>query len=196
MKLLFDQNLSYKLVSALEEEFPGSAHVREVGLSSSDDLAVWEYAKEFGFTIVSKDTDFSQRSFLFGFPPKLIWLKLGNCSTKRIEKVLRLYRSEIQIFELAQDSSFLVIDLSLEATLAADLAPKQSTKTPVDSSVISSFKYHPESQILEIEFRASGEMYRYFEVPPSVHQEFLNAPSKGKYFNSEIKDKYRFQKIS
>jgi predicted nuclease of predicted toxin-antitoxin system len=90
-------------------EFPGSAHVRDVGLSSADDLAVWEYAKEFGFTIVSKDADFSQRSFLFGFPPKVIWLKLGNCPTRRIEEALKHYCTEILQFAADLQSSFLVI---------------------------------------------------------------------------------------
>jgi predicted nuclease of predicted toxin-antitoxin system len=88
LKLLFDQNLSYKLARAFLDEFPGSVHVRDVGLASSDDLEVWQYAKQFGFTIVSKDTDFSQRSFLFGPPPKVVWIRLGNCSTNEIEEII------------------------------------------------------------------------------------------------------------
>ena len=110
MKLLFDQNLSYKLVLALEREFPGSAHVRSLRLSSADDLELWEYAKQFGFTIVSKDADFSQRSFLFGFPPKVIWLKLGNCTTRHIEHVLRANCHRVQKFEADSNASFLIID--------------------------------------------------------------------------------------
>ena len=70
MKLLFDQNLSYKLARSFSVEFPGSAHVRDLGLALAIDIEVWEYAKRLGFTIVSKDTDFSQRGFLFGPPPK------------------------------------------------------------------------------------------------------------------------------
>lgn len=110
MKLLFDQNLSYKFVCALVQEFPGSTHVRDIGLASAEDLAVWDYAKKFGFTIVSKDTDFSQKSFVFGAPPKVIWLRLGNCSTKDIEHTLRLRCAEIGEFESDQESSFLIID--------------------------------------------------------------------------------------
>jgi len=61
LKLLFDQNLSYRLAEFFSGEFPGSLHVRDVGLASATDIEVWEYAKRLGFTIVSKDTDFSQK---------------------------------------------------------------------------------------------------------------------------------------
>ncbi|MBZ5546083.1 MAG: DUF5615 family PIN-like protein, partial [Acidobacteriia bacterium] len=80
MKLLFDQNLSPRLVQALASVYPDSVHVRDCGLQHADDESVWEFAGRNGFTIVSKDSDFRQRSFLFGFPPKVIWVRLGNCS--------------------------------------------------------------------------------------------------------------------
>ena len=70
MKLLFDHNLSYRLVRALQREYPDSQHVREVGLSEATDEAVWRHAMEQGFTIVTKDSDFHQRSFLFGLYPR------------------------------------------------------------------------------------------------------------------------------
>ena len=95
MKLLFDQNLSYKLVRSFSNEFPGSAHVRDLGLASAVDIEVWEYAKQFGFTIVSKDTDFSQRGFLFGPPPKVVWIqtwKLLNKGNRGRSSFLRLQR--------------------------------------------------------------------------------------------------------
>ena len=72
MKRLLDQNLSPRLVRTLETVFPGSSHVRLVGLRDADDAAVWEFARDHDFIIVSKDSDFHQRSFLFGFPPKVI----------------------------------------------------------------------------------------------------------------------------
>lgn len=195
MKLLFDQNLSHKLCAALKKEFPQSAHVRHIGLSSADDLSVWEYAKEFGFTIVSKDGDFSQRSFVYGAPPKVIWLKLGNCSTRQIEDTLRLYCAEISLFELDPESAFLVIDPSLETGLKQDLPAAKSTRIPVDSSMIASIGYAVESRILEVEFRLSGQIFQYFDVPESVHRELLSAPSKGAYLNSRIKRTYRFRKV-
>lgn len=71
MKILFDENLSPALVVGLAAEYPGSTHVREVGLRGATDSQIWEYARTEGFVIASKDTDFRERSFLEGFPPKL-----------------------------------------------------------------------------------------------------------------------------
>ena len=61
MKLLFDENLSPRLVNFLSTPFLGSVHVRDVGLAQADDEAIWTYAKDNGFAIVSKDSDFQQR---------------------------------------------------------------------------------------------------------------------------------------
>ena len=72
MKLLFDENLSARLVQALQDLYPDSAHVKDVGLESAEDAAVWEYAKTHGFVIASKDFDFWQFSFEFGQPPKVV----------------------------------------------------------------------------------------------------------------------------
>jgi predicted nuclease of predicted toxin-antitoxin system len=72
VKLLFDQNLSHRLVEALKEDYPGSQHVRDVGLKEASDEAVWQYAAQHGLIIVTKDADFHQRSFLLGQPPKVI----------------------------------------------------------------------------------------------------------------------------
>ncbi|MEQ1531572.1 MAG: DUF5615 family PIN-like protein, partial [Methylococcales bacterium] len=66
MKLLFDENLSPKMVAALVDVFPGSAHVDRVGLGGESDDAVWHYAKENGFMLVSKDSDFYDKSMLYG----------------------------------------------------------------------------------------------------------------------------------
>lgn len=74
MKLLFDQNLSHRLVTALQQEYPGSQHARNVGSKDAADTLVWQYAAQHGFAIVTKDADFHQRSFLFGHPPKAIWV--------------------------------------------------------------------------------------------------------------------------
>ncbi|MBI3076722.1 MAG: DUF5615 family PIN-like protein [Deltaproteobacteria bacterium] len=73
MKLLFDENLSPRLVQALEPEYPGSAHVRTVGLRGATDEAIWELARQEAYAIGSKDNDFRQLSFLHGAPPKVIW---------------------------------------------------------------------------------------------------------------------------
>ncbi len=80
MKLLFDENLSPKLPRSLAAMFPGSAHVRECGLLGRIDEEVWNYARANHFTAVSKNSDFQQRSLLYGDPPKFVWLRIGNCT--------------------------------------------------------------------------------------------------------------------
>ena len=109
MKLLFDHNLSHKLVGRLGNAFPGSKHVRNVGLQEASDHAVWEYAKSKGFAIVSKDEDFHQLSFLLGPAPKVVWVKLGNCTTGDVERVLRECRPDLLEFDNDEDAAFLVI---------------------------------------------------------------------------------------
>lgn len=87
--LLFDENLSPRLITRLADIYPGSAHVSEVGLDHALDSEVWRYARENHFMIVTKDADFSEMSLVSGFPPKIIWIRRGNCSTHDIEKILR-----------------------------------------------------------------------------------------------------------
>lgn len=110
MKLLFDQNLSPRLVRALADLHPGSTHVREVGLKAADDEIVWSYAANNGFAIISKDGDFRQMSFLYGHPPKVIWIKRGNCSTSKVEEILRTNHSHLLEFEADKDTSLLVLE--------------------------------------------------------------------------------------
>jgi predicted nuclease of predicted toxin-antitoxin system len=107
VKLLFDQNLSHKLVQHLADLFPDSVHVRNVDLKASGDPLVWEYAKNNDLMIVSKDSDFHQRSFLYGFPPKVVWVRLGNCSTADVERVMRTNFDAIKTFYEDKYSSFL-----------------------------------------------------------------------------------------
>jgi predicted nuclease of predicted toxin-antitoxin system len=109
MKLLFDQNISYKLVTQLGDVYPESKHVRQVGLGEGGDVAVWNYARDNDFVIVSKDEDFHQRSFLYGSPPKVVWLRLGNCTTQDIEDALRHNRVALTGFASQEEAAFLVI---------------------------------------------------------------------------------------
>ena len=99
MKLLFDENISHKLVPRLADLFPGSVHPRDIALTSSDDRLIWEHAKNNGYIIISKDSDFYQRSLLFKHPPKLIWIRRGNSATKTIESILRTSYDEIERFQ-------------------------------------------------------------------------------------------------
>jgi predicted nuclease of predicted toxin-antitoxin system len=89
VKLLFDQNLSPRLASLLADLFPNSNHVFPLGLDTIDDSEIWEFAKANDFVLVTKDADFSDLSVLRGFPPKVIWIRRGNCKTSDIEQILR-----------------------------------------------------------------------------------------------------------
>ena len=117
MKLLFDQKLSPKLVDRLSDLFPDSNHVREVDLSESEDQLVWEFAAANQFTIVSKGSDFVQLSLLRGAPPKVIRLQVGNCTTERVESVLRTGFQSIDAFNLDPDTSLLMLPLARRITI-------------------------------------------------------------------------------
>jgi predicted nuclease of predicted toxin-antitoxin system len=89
MKLLFDQNLSFKLCQTVADLFPESKHVRALGLSEVGDRTIWDYARAHGFTIVSQDVDFAEMAVLLGCPPKVIWLRAGNQSTAAVAALVR-----------------------------------------------------------------------------------------------------------
>lgn len=95
MKLLFDQNLSPRLVNRLADLYPDSQHVSFLGLDQADDRTIWEYANQNDFTVVTRDSDFTELSILRGFPPKVIWIRRGNCSTNQIEEMLRSHYQDI-----------------------------------------------------------------------------------------------------
>ncbi|MGA9381949.1 MAG: DUF5615 family PIN-like protein [Phormidium sp.] len=96
MKLLFDQNLSRKLVTRLADIFPNSSHVQFHNLTQAEDMEIWEFAKAQDFCIVTQDVDFADRSRLYGSPPKVIWLRCGNAPTSSIEAI---FRSGIEIIQ-------------------------------------------------------------------------------------------------
>ena len=115
MKLLLDENLSAKLPQMLAREYPGSKHVEDVGLRGADDPRIWDSAREQGFTIVSKDADFRERSFVEGFPPKVIWLDVGNAGTAKIADLLRRERPRVEAFERQEETSFLILSIGERA---------------------------------------------------------------------------------
>jgi predicted nuclease of predicted toxin-antitoxin system len=98
MKLLFDHNISPKLVNRLAAEFPGSTHVSLHALDRASDDEIWEFAKTNNLVIVTKDADFGDIEVLRGFPPKVLWLQLGNCTNQHIEDLLRSEQSAIEAF--------------------------------------------------------------------------------------------------
>ena len=111
MKLLFDHNLSYKLVGRLADLFPDAEHVRSVNLHAADDRTVWEYARVNGFAMVSKDEDFHQLSFLYGAPPNVVWVRLGNGTTVDIEQALRRHHTDLLNFDTNEEGAFLIVGI-------------------------------------------------------------------------------------
>lgn len=89
--------------------FPGSLQLKSLGMMRSSDLEVWNYAKNEGFCIVSKDSDYYQLSILYGWPPKVLWLRFGNCSTDRIEELVNNHQSVILGFGVDPVQSILVL---------------------------------------------------------------------------------------
>ncbi len=109
MKLLVDENLSPDLVALLVDRFPGTTHVRLVGLASAPDPVIWEYAKVENFAIITQDSDFRQRSFLYGAPPKIIWVRKGNASADVVLSFVALRMEKIEEFLSDPDNYFLVL---------------------------------------------------------------------------------------
>jgi len=87
VKLLFDQNLSFRLKTVLAFEFPESVHIAALRLETADDSEIWKYAKTNGFTIVTQDADYYELALMRGIPPKIIWVRSGNTSTKYLQNL-------------------------------------------------------------------------------------------------------------
>lgn len=111
MKLLLDENLSDRIIPQILDLYPNSSHVKALALTNTDDLVIWEYAKANDFVIVSKDSDFHQRSLLYGHPPKFIYLRIGNSPTSKIVTTLREKFDTIIQFGNSEVESILVLVL-------------------------------------------------------------------------------------
>jgi predicted nuclease of predicted toxin-antitoxin system len=98
MKLLFDQNISFRIVKKLPDFFFESSHVKSHGLINASDIEVWQYAKSNEYTIVSQDSDFNDINLIKGFPPKIIWIKTGNLNTDELAQLLEKHQYEIEEF--------------------------------------------------------------------------------------------------
>ena len=96
-------------MSPLRQEFPDSAHVAELGLAQSTDRQIWDYAGQNDYVIVSKDSDFRQLAFLFGPPPKAVWLDVGNVSSSKILELIRDNRETINHFSESTEESFMLL---------------------------------------------------------------------------------------
>ena len=114
MKLLFDQNLPWRLVNTVSYKFPGYEHVVSLGLSKASDEEIWKYALENDFCICTKDADFHQLSFLHGPPPKVVWLQVGNRPTWEIAKLLEEHLDTIREFTSTDEAMMIIRQLSSE----------------------------------------------------------------------------------
>ena len=109
MKLLLDENLSDRVLVAIEDLFPRSAHVKNHNLIKASDEEIWNFAKQNDFALISKDSDFHQRSLVLGAPPKFVYLRVGNCATARVVEILRTQSEIVEAFLQDQFSSVLVL---------------------------------------------------------------------------------------
>jgi len=109
MKLLLDENLSDRIINRIIDLYPDSQHAKTLGLINTDDAIIWEFAKLNSFVIVSKDSDFHQRSLLYGYPPKFVFLRVGNSPTSKIVQILRDNFATIIKFNNSETESILVL---------------------------------------------------------------------------------------
>jgi predicted nuclease of predicted toxin-antitoxin system len=109
MKLLLDHNLSPKLVTRLADRYPDSQHVFLLDMGEADDLEIWDYARQHNYVVVTRDSDYNDLSLLRGFPPKVIWIRRGNCSTAEIERLLRSAGGAIEDFAKSSASGVLTL---------------------------------------------------------------------------------------
>ena len=107
MKLLLDQNLSQRLIPRLAPLFPGSMHVKDFGLTGNDDERIWQLAAAEGYALVSKDSDFLYRGLVRGHPPKLVCIRVGNCSTRQLGDLIVTHAEQIEDFLADPDKSVL-----------------------------------------------------------------------------------------
>lgn len=109
MKFLIDENLSDKLVVRLDAAYPGTRHVKQVGLSAHSDTDVWELAKRNGFIILTQDDDFVEMSVMPGAPPKVIHLAMGNHTTREWLAIIQANAVAISLFAADPDTGLLVL---------------------------------------------------------------------------------------
>lgn len=109
MKILFDQNISFRIVKRIIDIFPEARQIRSLGLENHTDQEIWNFAKENGFTLVTFDGDFYDFSLVWGHPPKIIWIRTGNKTTAEIEVILRKHQQNIELFILEDELSCLEI---------------------------------------------------------------------------------------
>lgn len=109
MKLLLDENLSRRIVPFIQEAFPDSTQIALLGMENSIDKDIWQYAHDNNYVIVTKDSDFYEMSLLYGQPPKIIWLKIGNQTKAATIRVLIENSADIERLLIAEDKACIEI---------------------------------------------------------------------------------------
>lgn len=104
MKVLIDQNISFRIVPQISDLFTEVSHVKSVGLMDTKDFDIFMFAREKGFqAIITQDEDFYTHLLEHGPPPKIIWIRTGNCSTTFLKEVL--YRNAPIITSFFEDDN-------------------------------------------------------------------------------------------
>ena len=98
MKFLFDQNISHRILQIISGIFENSTSVKQLGMLNASDSEIWEFAKSNDYHIITQDSDFNDLNSLYGFPPKIIWIRTGNLKTAQIAQILSDYSDEINRF--------------------------------------------------------------------------------------------------
>jgi predicted nuclease of predicted toxin-antitoxin system len=98
MKLLFDQNISFRILKIIPEQYSNSSHVKKEGLINASDKQIWDFAKLHNYTIVTQDSDFNELNVLYGYPPKIIWIRAGNIKTIALLNILSDYYDDLEKF--------------------------------------------------------------------------------------------------
>ena len=109
MKILFDQNISHRLIQYVHDLYPEAKQVRELGIEDATDREIWKYAKKEGYTIATFDADFYDFSLIWGHPPKIIWIRSRNQTTIEIERLLRKHYSSI--IDFSRDNELACLEL-------------------------------------------------------------------------------------
>ncbi len=109
MKLLVDENLAPRVAGDIADLFPGSVHVGSVGMGSTSDAHIWDYARTGGFTLLTKDKDFASLALVWGAPPKVILLQTGNCSTENINRIVRINAVRLTDFDADPKRGLLIL---------------------------------------------------------------------------------------
>ncbi len=107
MRLLFNNNLSHRLIAELADIYPNSLHVRDIGPEDAADTDIWDYAREHGLVIVTQDRDYREMSRVCGQPSKLVFITLRNCPTARVAALFSQHKADLISLEREDDKAVL-----------------------------------------------------------------------------------------